>query len=58
LDRDPYWIRIGFQPKMLDPGLYEMNADPQPCLSIGTIYLLSSGTLVGRGGEFSIFRTL
>jgi hypothetical protein len=25
---DPDWIRIGFQPKMLDPD--EMNADPQP----------------------------
>ncbi len=31
LDPDPYWIRIriGIQPKMLDPD--EMNADPQPC---------------------------
>jgi hypothetical protein len=29
LDPDPYWIRIGTQPKMLDPD--EMNADPQPC---------------------------
>jgi hypothetical protein len=30
LDPDPYWIRIriGIQPKMLDPD--EMNADPQP----------------------------
>ena len=31
---DPYWIliRIGFQPKMLDPDPDpdEMNADPQP----------------------------
>jgi hypothetical protein len=27
-DPDPYWIRIGIQPKMLDPD--EMNADPQP----------------------------
>jgi hypothetical protein len=29
---DPYWIRIGIQPKMLelDPDLDEMNADPQP----------------------------
>ncbi len=25
---DPYWIRIGIQPKMLDPD--KMNADPQP----------------------------
>jgi hypothetical protein len=33
LDRDPYWIRIriGIQPKMLDPDPDEMNADPQPC---------------------------
>ncbi len=28
---DPDWIRIGIQPKMLDPDLDEMNADPQPC---------------------------
>jgi hypothetical protein len=30
---DPYWIRIriGIQPKMLDPDQDEMNADPQPC---------------------------
>jgi hypothetical protein len=29
---DPYWIRIriGIQPKMLDPDPDEMNADPQP----------------------------
>ncbi len=25
-----YWIRIGFQPKLLDPDPDEMNADPQP----------------------------
>ncbi len=35
LDPDPYWIRIriGIQPKMLDPDPdpNEMNADPQPC---------------------------
>jgi hypothetical protein len=24
------WIRIGIQPKMLDPDPDEMNADPQP----------------------------
>ncbi len=31
---DPDWIqiRIGIQPKMLDPDPGEMNADPQPCL--------------------------
>jgi hypothetical protein len=27
---DPDWIRIGIQPKMLDPDPDEMNADPQP----------------------------
>jgi hypothetical protein len=25
------WIRIGVQPKMLDPDPDEKNADPQPC---------------------------
>ena len=35
-DPDPYWIRIGIQPKMLeleldpDPDPDEMNTDPQP----------------------------
>jgi hypothetical protein len=30
---DPDWIRIriGIQPKMLDPDSDEMNADQQPC---------------------------
>ncbi len=32
MDPDPYWLRIGIQPKMLDPDPDEMNADPQPCL--------------------------
>jgi hypothetical protein len=36
LDPDPHWIwiriRIGIQPKMLDPDA--MNADPQPCLAL------------------------
>jgi hypothetical protein len=27
---DPDWIRIGIQPKMLDPDPDEINADPQP----------------------------
>ena len=27
---DPDWIRIGIQPKMLDPDPYQMSADPQP----------------------------
>ncbi len=37
LDPDTYWIRIriGNQPKMLDPDPDEMNADPQPCLREG-----------------------
>jgi hypothetical protein len=30
MDPDPYWIRIGIQPNMLDPDHDEMNADPQP----------------------------
>ncbi len=32
MDPDPYWIRIGIRPKMLelDPDPDEMNADPQP----------------------------
>jgi hypothetical protein len=32
VDPGPYWIRIriGIQPKMLDPDPREMNADPQP----------------------------
>jgi hypothetical protein len=29
-DLDPIRIRIGIQPKMLDPDPDEMNADPQP----------------------------
>jgi hypothetical protein len=28
---DPDWIRIGIQPKMLDPDPYEMNTDPKHC---------------------------
>jgi hypothetical protein len=31
-------IRIGFQPKMLDPDPDEMNADPQPC---GKVWFVS-----------------
>jgi hypothetical protein len=30
-DRYRIRIRIGIQPKMLDPDPDEMNADPQPC---------------------------
>jgi hypothetical protein len=29
---DPDWIRIGLQPKMLDPD--QMNADPQPWFKV------------------------
>ena len=31
--QDPDWIRIriGIQPKMLDPDPYQMNTDLQPC---------------------------
>jgi hypothetical protein len=28
--RDPDWIQIGIQHKMLDPDPDQMNADPQP----------------------------
>ncbi len=28
---DPKWIRIGIQPKMLDPDPSQLNTDPQPC---------------------------
>jgi hypothetical protein len=28
---DPDWIRIGIQPKMLDPDPYQMKTDPKPC---------------------------
>jgi hypothetical protein len=31
---DPDWIRIGIQPKMLDPDPDEMNADPQLWLPV------------------------
>ncbi len=36
---DPDWIRIriGVQPKMLDPDPDEMNADPQPWIRIRRI---------------------
>jgi hypothetical protein len=32
MDPDPDWIRIGIQPKMLDPDPYQMNTDPKPWL--------------------------
>ncbi len=34
LDQDWIRIRIGIQPKMLDPDPDEMNADPQPWFNI------------------------
>jgi hypothetical protein len=35
LDPDPsIRIRIGIQPKMLDPDPDEINADPQPCFFV------------------------
>jgi hypothetical protein len=41
MDPDPYWIhiRIGIQPKMLDPDPDEMNADPQPWFP-GSVFIL------------------
>ncbi len=54
LDPDPYWIRIriGIQPKMLDPDPDEMNADPQPCQKVR----LSKGgaAMVRAGGEGTV----
>ncbi len=51
---DPDWIRIriGIQPKMLDPDPDEMNADPQPCQKVR----LSKGgaTVVRAGGEGTV----
>ncbi len=43
---DPDWIRIriGIQPKMLDPDPDEMNADPKPC------FKLSPGVVFGALG--------
>jgi hypothetical protein len=40
---DPDWIRIGIQPKILDPD--EMNADPQPCFAVP-----------GEGGGSAVLR--
>ncbi len=43
LDPYTYWIRIriGIQPKMLDPDPYQMNADPQPWLKTIQINLIN-----------------
>jgi hypothetical protein len=37
LDSDWIQIRIGIQPKMLDPNPDEINADPQPWLPAYTV---------------------
>jgi hypothetical protein len=33
-DRDPDWLRIGIQPKMLDPDPYRMNTVKRPKFDI------------------------
>jgi hypothetical protein len=54
---DPYWIRIriGIQPKMLDPDPDEMNADPQPWgqeeVCILTDFRCGKGGLFRHPGE-------
>jgi hypothetical protein len=50
---DPDWIRIriGIQPKMLDPDPDEMNADPQPC------FTLTKQLSLSHGSEESTFST-
>jgi hypothetical protein len=45
---DPDWIRIGIQPKMLDPDPDEMNADPQPCLHQYILFATQILYLSGR----------
>jgi hypothetical protein len=40
LDPDPFWIRIGIQPKMLDPDPDEMNADTHYATLVFTNYCL------------------
>ncbi len=37
---DPDWIRIGIQPKMLDPDLYQLNTDLKHCKYLGRCYSL------------------
>jgi hypothetical protein len=50
---DPYWIRIGIQPKMLDPDPDEINADPHSCLGPSTINLrIIRGHYAGSTGTF------
>jgi hypothetical protein len=54
LDPDPYWIRIriGVQPKMLDPD--EMNADPQPWFKNTIIYFINQEISAERERSFAI----
>ncbi len=47
MDPDPYWIRIGIQPKILDPDPDEINADPQPCFFVALKKFLSVYLLCG-----------
>jgi hypothetical protein len=48
------WIRIGIQPKMLDPDPDEMNADPQqnlPTISYTDLNAVLCSALVIAAGE-------
>jgi hypothetical protein len=47
LDPDPYWIRIGIQPKVLDPDPVEVNANPQPWEQGHSKYLSLAQLLTG-----------
>jgi hypothetical protein len=53
LDPDPDWIRIriGIQPKRLDPDPDEMNADPQPWFG-GRILIRTHRLWVLNTGRF------
>jgi hypothetical protein len=60
---DPDWIRIriGNQPKMLNPDPDEMNADPQPCPKGPPAYLntiLKERMDDGEPVQASVFRNL
>ncbi len=58
MDSDPdlYWIRIGIQPKMLDPDPFRMNTDPKPCLKSSFGIRIKSGR--GKRWNRDIFRLL
>ncbi len=43
---DPDWIRIGIQPKMMDPDLESMNPDPKHPDSYIRISLCTSTSLI------------